>query len=203
MHAESCSQANKIPPKKVIGKYRKLLALATRLVDKWPALPQVVKKIRAGEARQEKAAEAGMAYEPPPPPTPPTPQGDAGQPWRTMRSMVESLTGHDPAEAIYRWKQSAHEWALNQLDEAMDAHLDSVLRSGTNAHGAQEWKMLGLDEQLQAEVAIEVEDAETEDGIPLLVIELELPVSVLERIKSAPGGADALLKLLLSVVEEA
>lgn len=212
MSGDNSTQTNQIPPKRIWSRYQKLRNLAesdsaadgerrnaqlalAKLVEKWPLLPSLYEK---HQRRQERSAAAGVEYTPPPPPSPPPSQDES--PWGALRGLAEGLLGEDPAETVYRWRMNAHDWALRQVDEALDAHLDHVLNTDTFRG---ESKMLGLREQLDAEIAVEIEEAEADDGIKLVIVELEIPTSLVERLKQRKSTAGpAFLQYFLDLLDD-
>lgn len=195
-------------PAKILDRYRKLRALAdmpdgkinphereaakqrlTKLEAKHPHIKNAADALDEQEKRE--AQRQGAQWYP-------------VQPTREdfeelIPDAVQRLGGFFGVDVVDR-AQNAFGWAIEQLKEANAAAVEHTYNRGheyVNAGG-----LMTLRERLDEELVIEFSDAETDDGEPLVLVELELSAPLWEKLLRQKNGAKAFVDVLRDAWDE-
>jgi hypothetical protein len=185
-----------IPPK-MVDRYRKLQAMADvesgatanervsaekhleKLRKRFPSIGKAVDVIE--EREQRRAAARGETWHPPEPT-----QAEWEELIPDVVLRVGGLLGRDIVEDA----RNVFGWAIEQLKEASQAAIESAYDAGENI---QTGDLMTLREQLEKEMGIEIEEDEAENGEELIIVTLEVPVALWDKILGQKNGPKSLV----------
>lgn len=173
---------------------RKARELADKLEREHPDLRERVDfeervKAKAAEFRGESAPNVPRPQDVPPP---------VGASWAdTLRRASLRLVGVDPVQ-----------WAAEKVEQGIDDYVRWLVETGaddsefTFDNFMKGFTTMTILKSLKARATCEVEDGEDDDGVEYLVITLEIPVELFDRVRGDKTGPKDLVQWIAAVVNE-